>query len=247
MNWLSDNYKWLLDGVGGAALLGLIGWLLSRFFKEPAPLIADATLTARDSNVTSSPVTSGFGNMTTIVQVGTQPPAAPASPTPVPTMQDKPCPNIRQTDANVFQVNEFSPTRFIEDRTGRAQAVVIQFTNEARPDKPNAGVTVKASLVYESDNVGVLGIIGSWMYSDFDVKTFRVEDTHQLVVGILFDDTFTTIGMLNAGGYVRSNPQVVSAFQTVRVRLTNANNGDLLYEGRFRVTFSPLGIVPIDS
>jgi hypothetical protein len=84
------------------------------------------------------------------------------------------------------------------------------------------------------------------MHSDFDVKTFQVEDTHQLVVGIFFNNAFTTIGMLNAGGYVRPDPQVVSAFQTVRVRLTNANSGDFLYEGRFRVTLDPLGIVPLD-
>ena len=36
MNWLSENYKWVFDGIGAAVLVGLIAWLWRRFFKEPA-------------------------------------------------------------------------------------------------------------------------------------------------------------------------------------------------------------------
>lgn len=142
------------------------------------------------------------------------------------------------TRAMVYPVNEFAPTRFVEDRTGKAQAFVVEFTNEARHDEPTASTTIKASLVYEHNDTGILRIIGSWMQSDYDVKTFEVEDTHQLVVGILFNNEFRAMDMKNEGGYVRADPYVVREFQSVRVRLTSYK-GDLLYEGRFRVTFDP--------
>src|SRR4029077_13958146 len=36
MRWISDNYKWLLDGVGGAAIIALFVYLLQRWVK-PSP------------------------------------------------------------------------------------------------------------------------------------------------------------------------------------------------------------------
>jgi len=31
MYWISDNYKWLFDGVAGAAVIAVIGWLFHHF------------------------------------------------------------------------------------------------------------------------------------------------------------------------------------------------------------------------
>jgi len=60
VNWLSDNYKWLFDGVGGALGVALLLYLVQRFGKrQPAGQETAATLTAQGSKVTSSTVASG--------------------------------------------------------------------------------------------------------------------------------------------------------------------------------------------
>src|ERR1700687_3102592 len=96
MNWLSENYKWMFDGIGAAALIGLIAWLWRRFCKEPAA--ENATVSVRDTQGTGSPIASG-SQVTQNIHYGQ--PLAPASPAPsVPaSTQDKPRPNIRMTGA----------------------------------------------------------------------------------------------------------------------------------------------------
>jgi hypothetical protein len=246
MNWLSENYKWVFDGIGAATLIGLIAWLWRRFFKEPAA--ENVTVSVQDSQITGSPIASG-SQVTQNIHYGQE--LAPASPAPsVPaSTQDKPRPNMQQTGPTVVPVNEFSSSQLIEDPTGEAQAFLIQFTNDARPDKPNVGAPVKASLIYENDGVEVFRTIGSWMDGEFDDWVmFRIDESRRLIVGVLFGNNFTAIGMFCPSGSDRAliDPHIVPTFQTVRVRLTNANNGDFLYACRFRVTLDPLGIAPVD-
>jgi hypothetical protein len=247
MNWLSENYKWVFDGIGAAALIGLIAWLWRRFFKEPAEK-TNTSLTAKDSQVTNSPVASGSGIIQNVIHFQPQPAPSPALSVPtVPATQDKPRPNMQQVGARVDPVNEFSSSRLVEDPTGKAQAFLIQFTNEARLDKPNAGAPIKALLIYENDGVEVFRTIGSWMAGDFDDWVmFRVDESRRLIVGVLFENNFTAIGMFRPSGSPQAliDPHIVPAFQTVRIRLTHASAGDVLYEGQFRVTLNPLGIVP---
>src|SRR5229473_1065269 len=50
-------------------------------------------------------------------------------------------------------------------------------------------------------------------------------------------------GVRNVGGLVKAALVYKNA---VRVRLTNANTGDFLYEGEFRMALNPLGIVAED-
>jgi hypothetical protein len=62
MQWLSENYKWLFDGVAGAAVIAAIGYLVQRLLKgSKNPPGATATLTAQGAKVTNSPVASGSG------------------------------------------------------------------------------------------------------------------------------------------------------------------------------------------
>jgi hypothetical protein len=77
MHWLSDNYKWLFDGVAGAALVALVGYVVH--FRRQAAEKIDVSLRAQDSYVANSPVTSGSGNITTITNYG-YPAAAPVAP-----------------------------------------------------------------------------------------------------------------------------------------------------------------------
>jgi hypothetical protein len=240
VQWLANNYQWLFAGVGVAVL----GFLLKRYvFKEPAATghTTESKLSSADSKVTGSPVISGQGNTTTI-HIG-QPPSAP-----VPfaaSTEDKPRPNMRMTGTRVVPVHEPQPTRFEEDAGGETKAVVIQFTNEARQGSRTAGASVKACLVYEDKGVEVLRIIGAWMYEDSDSASFRVDETRNLIVGVPLTEDLIAFGMYRLStGHVRVDTYVIPPFQIVRVRLTHASSGDVLYEGQFRVTRDPLKIVP---
>jgi hypothetical protein len=65
MNWLSENYKWLFDGVAGAAALSLIGYFIHRFSKSRGQN-GNAALNAQGAKVTNSPVASGSNITQTI-------------------------------------------------------------------------------------------------------------------------------------------------------------------------------------
>ncbi len=57
MYWISDNYKWLFDGVAGAAVIAVIGWLFHHFSQGRQR--GTAALNAQGAKVTNSPVASG--------------------------------------------------------------------------------------------------------------------------------------------------------------------------------------------
>lgn len=60
MNWLSENYKWLFDGIGGLALVAFIGYFTRRVLRRSRDRQKDtAALNAKGAKVTNSPVASG--------------------------------------------------------------------------------------------------------------------------------------------------------------------------------------------
>ena len=230
MKWLADNYKWLFDGIGALVIIGVVGYLLRRFTRAAEPAYhleqperqektdgSKAELRAEDSQVTNSPVAERHN------------------------------PNIQMTSTGVAPVSERGRGVWKEDVRGTEQAVVIQFTNEARPGVRNVGGLVKAALVYKNDQAEVLRIIGSWLDASGDHTEFRVDESHKLMVGIQYAQIFVVIGRRHVYEQGRFTIEIeqhdLPVFQTVRVKLTNANTGDFLYEGEFRVTVSPLGIV----
>jgi hypothetical protein len=160
-------------------------------------------------------------------------------------------PNVRMTGAGVASVSERGRGMWKEDVPGTEQAILIQFTNEARPGVRNVGGLVKAALVYKNDQAEVLGIIGSWLDASGDHTEFRVAESHKLMVGIQHPQMFIVIGRRHVYEQGRFTIEIEShdlpVFQTVRVKLTNANTGDFLYEGEFPVTLNPLEIVAEDS
>jgi hypothetical protein len=228
MKWLADNYKWLFDGIGALVIIGVVGYLLRRFMRaaEPAHHLVQperqektdsmAELRAEDSQV--------------------QP--------------ERLNPNIRMTDAGIAFVSERGRGVWKEDVQGTEQAILIQFTNEAQPGVRNVGGLVKAELVYKNDQAEVLRIIGSWLDAGGDHTEFRVDESHKLMVGIQYAQMFVVIGrrhVYEQGRFtIQIEPHDLPVFQTVRVKLTNANTGDFLCEGEFRVTLDLLGIVPED-
>src|SRR3984893_1615168 len=256
MKWLADNYKWLFDGIGALVVIGVVGYLLRGFRRaaeveyrlvqpERQEKTDSAELSVEDSQVTNSPVATGTGIFKNVIHVGATAPPALA---PVPIAQpERHSPNIQMTSTGVAPVFERGRGVWKEDVQGTEQAVVIQFTNEARPGGRNVGGLVKAALVYKNDQAEVLRIIGSWLDASGDHTEFRVDESHKLMVGIKYAQMFIVIGRRHVYEQSRftieTEPHDLPVFQTVRVNLTNANTGDFLYEGEFRVTVNPLGIV----
>lgn len=61
MKWLSDNYKWLFDGIGAVAAIGILGFLFKRFWNSQQQ-VAKETLKVEDSSLAYSPIVSGSHN-----------------------------------------------------------------------------------------------------------------------------------------------------------------------------------------
>ena len=60
MSWLSENYKWLFDGIGALALMAVIGYFAQRVLRRSWDHQKDtAALNAQGAKVTNSPVASG--------------------------------------------------------------------------------------------------------------------------------------------------------------------------------------------
>src|SRR6266478_2827197 len=66
MKWLSENYKWLFDGVAGAAVISVIGYVIHHFLGSQGRQQGAAALTAQGAKVTDSPVASGTNISQTI-------------------------------------------------------------------------------------------------------------------------------------------------------------------------------------
>ncbi len=67
MTWLSENYKWLFDGVGGLVLLAVLGYLLRRILKRSQDRQEGTpALNAQGAKVMNSPVASGSGITQTV-------------------------------------------------------------------------------------------------------------------------------------------------------------------------------------
>jgi len=237
MSWLSSHFWLLFEGIGGTVLVALVGFLLRQyFFKEPVAENTDAKVTVRDSHATGSPIASGSG-ITQIIHYGQPPTPAPAPAIPP---QPKPRPNMLMTRTDVAYLSQREDI-WRENEPGANLAVVIQFANEARPGIRNVGAPVQASLVYKDGQTEVERIIGGWVDARSDYTEFRVDESHKLIVGIIYREKFCAVGRRRTKIELRALP----SFQTVSVRLTDANNGDVLYEGEFRVTIKPLQIAAV--
>jgi hypothetical protein len=124
--------------------------------------------------------------------------------------------------------------------------LAVQFTNEARRDSPNVGGLVKAHLVYGRGEEEIRRITGCWLNEAADMMGFRVDETHNLLVGMMLGEQFTTIGKRRVRDEIPTDMNALPNFPvTVSVRLTHANTGEVLYEGVFRLNQNPLGIAEI--
>ena len=116
------------------------------------------------------------------------------------------------------------------------RAIVLQFTNEAREGFANAGCLAKAVIVFHRQNQEIRRLTGCWLEQASDIVEFRVDGSHQLLVGLISRDQVETVTKRRIPADFGSETILTEAELlatdmqqcTVSVRLTNADTGDFL-------------------
>jgi hypothetical protein len=190
MGWLSDNYKWLFDGVAGAAVVAVIGWLFHHFSQGRQR--GTAALTAQGAKVTNSPVASGSGITQTInsptINVSLPAPID-ATSAPQEGKEQPPCLNFVQSRSVLL--HQSNTGVWIEASTDLQHArrgLVAQFRN--RPNNvgqqaPKAS-SVTASLIFKSPNTPEELHINHavWLGRFERFVSFYSGETHQLLLAV---------------------------------------------------------------
>jgi hypothetical protein len=256
MNW----WEWVFSGIG-ALILGLFIEKLRRRSRTSG---LEATVTAKGAKVSGSPVASGTG----ITQVVTEthhhhygpaeaPPKAPVElPLPQPEAvhalrEALPSSQVIATATRLIRVGRWGQQEWSDRGPYLDQeALVIQFTNEIAPGYQNSQPMVRSSLVYSDEqNNEVLRITGGWVNEKTDLAPFRLEESHNLLVGIFMGGglvalEYKSTPAVGGGEHCHMIPRPLAGFQqgTVRVRLTDIHSRTLLYEGYFGIGIDPLRI-----
>jgi hypothetical protein len=180
-------------------------------------------------------------------------PSAPAPPELVrATKEAPPSSKIIATGTRVIRVTQAGQSEWSDrGRNFNQEALVIQFTNEAASSGyQNSEPIVRPSLVYSDEqNKELLRITGGWINEESDLASFRLEESHKLLIGILLGGQlaafeYTRSSASDGGDYINMVRRSLADFQQgiVRVRLTGIGSKTLLYEGYFDIGVNPLRI-----
>lgn len=193
MNWLSDNYKWLFDGVAGAATLGILAVIFRWLFRSKPSTSLQST--NNSAALTASP----HIEQHVYIAAGAQTPTETQ-----PQLRDAESASLSPLRAREVLVHENSAGIWYEASTNleRARkAIVLPFKNVPKPPgqrTPRAN-DVSSSLVFRnadgSDEMHINhGVwLGRYEYS----ATFNSGVTHELLVA-LKDVPFVTFENPNA-------------------------------------------------
>jgi hypothetical protein len=163
MRWLSENYKWLLDGVAGAAILAVIGYVAHRL------------LGSKTANVPAPPVNVPL------------PAPTPAPPTAKEEKEPPPCLSFVQPRSVLLHQDSTGVWHEASSNLEQAnRGLVAQFRN--RPNKvgqqaPKAS-SVIASLIFKSPEAPELLHINHavWLGRYEQFASFHAGETHQLLL-----------------------------------------------------------------
>jgi hypothetical protein len=201
MNWLSDNWKILFDGIGGAAAVTLVGYAFKQWLKSRQQKSGnEANLKGVDSLIVNSPVASGTHNSQMVnspiihnahnVHIGsaTQAPnkEAPA------TAKVAPRPNIefvgsqgKTVFVSPLAVDGIYDPKNEDERKKAVQALILKFENKVASDRTIlAARNVIAKITFHSqDGTRHQSInYGVWLNSPCNSTTLGIGDTQELVL-----------------------------------------------------------------
>jgi hypothetical protein len=238
VEWLRQNYQWVFSGFGVVLVLAII----KLFRRRSGPSSTSSTVVGPSGN--QNVVAPVFNNVVSLAQpISAAPPlnAAPAGNTP------RPLPNILCTDAYVGRLWEKSETVVSDGIPPHGKepvtALIVQFTNEARKGEENVGGYVKAHLIYRDAEGDRLRIKGTWLNESDDVAKFEVDDSHRIAVGFIDEGEIATVSKQHAPNttFVPIEYKHIHDFEegSVDIRLTHADSGKVLFEGRFLLKTKP--------
>lgn len=193
MRWLSENYKWLFDGVAGAVAIAVISYVLHRFLGSKDRQQGVAALTAQGAKVTDSPVASGSSTITQTINSPTfnvsLPAPASATTEPKGEKEQTPCLSFVQSRSVLLhQANSGVWHEASTDLQHANRGLVAQFRN--RPNKvgqqaPKAS-SVTASLIFKSPKSPEELHINhaAWVGHFERFVSFYSGETHQLLLAV---------------------------------------------------------------
>ena len=244
MNWLSDNYKWLFDGVVGTAAIGIIGFIFGRLFSPERSHAIDnrATLTA-------SPHIEQHVHIATAAQTPAvaERPATDLEPV---AESARAKPNIKIIGCKKILVHTGLDGAFYKSEEGRAlgEAVVANVTNDVRRESANIGAIIKAVIIYQIAGEELLRGMGCWLSEGSGMVQFHVDDSHSVVLGVVMNGQFSVptkrkvLNGIDDVSFPTDRNLLDCDRATVMIRLTNADTGDLYCEEQFEVATNPLSI-----
>jgi hypothetical protein len=256
MQWLSENYNWLFDGIGALLVMAVLGYLVRRILRNRQK--GSAALTAQGAKVMNSPVASGSNNTQTVhaptihaqtVNYGHVPVAPQPAPPPPKAKTHKVLPNVQYIGAQTISIRQDWHNQGLVEDGSQENAIVIRFANEPRPDAQNLSARVKAVLIYRYGQKEV-DVAGAWLDEASDVIDLEPDGRrHKLIAGMLIDGEFAAITAKTFVAHRRywyeSDNLPLKGFQggLVSVNLTDLY-GSLLFQGEFAVSLKPLRIAP---
>ncbi len=242
MNWLSDNYKWLFDGVAGAATLGILAVILRWLFgsKPPTPLQS----TDNSAALTASPHIAQHVYISAGAQTQTET---------QPERRADESANLSPLHARevVVHLNSGVWHEASSDLSSARRAIVLPFKNVPRPMRqqtPRAS-SVTASLTFKNADASDGPRInhGVWLGRFQYATTFDSGATQELLVA-LKDVRFVTLENPNAtnpfqrrfrSGMTIHSPQMkpVGTEGTVEIVLVDGFNVTM-FQGTFEYQLS---------
>jgi hypothetical protein len=212
VNWLSDNFKWIFDGVGGAAVIALIAYLLKWLWSSPTESAGQrttGTLTAKDSSAVNSTAASGSHNTQTvnapIIHAQSVHFAIPIPDAPI----HAPATVIVPSRPNIEYVGLREKLVFVsphaqdgicdpqneDQREKSLQALVFRFENKPLADrKVSRARNVIAKMNFQSEG-GVRHhsiSYGVWLNSPCNSTSLGIGDTQELLMMCILDDELVT-------------------------------------------------------
>ena len=187
MGWFYDNYRWLFDGVAGAAAVALTAFLAQRFLNKESSKNTD--ITAQGAKLEASPVASGDG----ISQIVNSPTInmSFASPSLTPPQVEEQSPVLSFVQCRTTLLHQDQMGVWYEASTDLEHAcrgLIVQFRNRpsALGQRVPKASSVTAALVFRSpempDELHINHAI--WLGRYEHMATFGAGQTHQLLLAV---------------------------------------------------------------